>query len=49
MNEELLQDAKRAIYAVFSDTSVPKSITKETLEELLADIEIMLQSLDNEE
>ena len=44
-HEELVQAAKDAINAVFSDTTVPQSTTMESLEELEAEIEVSIQAL----
>lgn len=43
--EQKVEEAKKAITAVFSDASVSKSATREALEDLQADIESMLESL----
>ena len=40
--------AKEAIDDLFGDTSVPRSQTKDELEELFADIEGMLDSLNDD-
>lgn len=42
----LYQEALDAITKLFSDTSVPRAITKSNLEELAGEIEIMLDSID---
>lgn len=44
-NEELYDAAMKAITALFSDTSVPQVTTKENLESLAGEIEIMLDTL----
>lgn len=41
---ELIETAKSAIRAVFADTSVPTSQTKESLEELLGFIDEMIDA-----
>jgi predicted nucleotidyltransferase len=48
-HEDLVKEAKEAIDRVFSDTSVPASQTREDMEELASDIDIMLDSLPKEE
>ena len=44
-HEELLEKARQAIQAVFSDDSVDAETVAESLAELAADIEVMLDSL----
>lgn len=46
-HEELLRAAKDAINALFSDTSVPQSTTRASLEELQDEIESALDSLED--
>jgi len=48
MNEELYDEAKRAIETLFNDESVSKEDTKANLEGLIGEIEIMIDSLDVE-
>lgn len=43
--ELLIEEATRAINAVFGDTSVSKDVTREALENLRADIDSMLDAL----
>ncbi len=43
---ELMKNAKVAISKVFSDVSVDSITTKESLEELIEEIEIMLDTID---
>jgi hypothetical protein len=45
-HETLVEKAKEAINAVFSDQSVSRSTTRESLEDLQSDIEICLDSMD---
>ena len=45
-HSKLVQQAKDAINKVFSDTSVPRSKTEESLEELMEEIEGMVVTLD---
>ena len=47
-HKDLVQLAKDAINNVFSDTSVSRSQTRESLEELRDDIEINLQVLEED-
>jgi hypothetical protein len=42
---DYLEEAKKAISAVFSDTSVSPAETKANLEELQDDIDVMIDSL----
>ena len=44
-HEDLMEKAKEAITAVFSDTSVDQSTTKESLKDLQGEIEILLDTL----
>lgn len=44
-HDELIKEAKEAIRAVFSDTSVSKAETRCTLKDLIEEIEIMIDSL----
>lgn len=44
-NEELYEKAKQAITDLFSDNSVPQATTKENLNALMGEIEIMLNTL----
>ena len=44
-HKEKVEAAIEAIKAVFSDTDVPQSATRESLEELQGEIEIMLDTL----
>ena len=44
-HEDLVEEAKRAINAVFSDDSVSQSETRSSLQDLIGEIEIMLDSL----
>ena len=44
-NDDLMVRAKAAINAVLSDTSVSQGTTRELLEELRAEIDVMLDSL----
>ena len=46
---ELLDVARKAIIALTEDTRVPKSQTKEELEELRDDIESYISAIDEEE
>jgi hypothetical protein len=49
-NDELIEAAKKAITDLFGDTSVSKSTTRENLNELISEIEIMIDTLyDSEE
>jgi hypothetical protein len=47
-HEELLEDAKKAADKVFGDTSVSRSKTKESLNDLVSHIEDMLVTLKND-
>lgn len=44
---ELVQTAKDAIQSVFSDTSVDKSVTRASLEDLYDEIETSIEAMDN--
>ena len=44
-NDELLEKAKEAITELFSDMSVSQSTTRDNLNELLVDIELLLDTL----
>ena len=44
-NDELLEKAKEAISKLFGDMSVSPNTTRENLNELIDDIEIMLDAL----
>ena len=46
MNEELYQAALNAINELFGDTSVSKETTRDSLEALRDEIEILLESLE---
>lgn len=48
-NEELLEKAKEAINELFGDMSVSQKTTRENLEELIGDIEIMIDGLKDDE
>jgi hypothetical protein len=48
-HEELLETAKRAINAVFGDTSVSRGQTRESMKELRDEIDTMLEAMDEEE
>ena len=48
-NEELFEKAKEAITDLFSDMSVPQSTTRENLNALVGEIEILLDTLQEEE
>ena len=48
-HDQILEEAKEALARVFSDTSVPASVTRERLEELLDLIEVDLDALDEDE
>lgn len=45
-HETLLEEAKEAINKVFGDDSVSKSVTRESLRDLISDIKIMLDTLE---
>jgi len=47
MHDELVEKAKKAITEVYSDDSVPQSTTKESLKDLIGEIEIMIDTLDD--
>lgn len=47
-HDELCKEADKAITAVFNDTSVPKEITRESLEELADNINMMLDAMEND-
>jgi hypothetical protein len=47
-HEELLEAAKKAADAVFGDTSVPRSKTKESLNDLASHIQDQLDTLRND-
>lgn len=47
-HNELVKEAKEAIEAVFSDTTVPTSKTRESLEELACEIEGNLEAIANQ-
>lgn len=44
-HDDLVEAAKQAINKVFGDQSVGRETTKESLEELASDIEVMLDTL----
>jgi len=44
-HDERIEAAKEAINKVFGDTSVGRETTKKSLEELLSEIEVMLDTL----
>jgi hypothetical protein len=44
-HEELVEAAKKAITAVFSDQSVGQATTRESLKDLRDEIEVMLDTL----
>ena len=44
-HDKLVEQAREALIAVFSDTSVSKSTTRESLEELSDEIEALLEAL----
>jgi hypothetical protein len=44
-HEEKVEAALEAVRAVFSDTDVPQTTTRESLEELQGEIETMLDTL----
>lgn len=46
-NEELLEEAKKAIDKLFGDMSVLKSETRTNLNDLIEYIEVMLDSLES--
>jgi len=46
-HEELVKQANAEVMAVFSDCSVGRAETKESLEEIISSIEDMLNTLDN--
>ena len=46
MHENLVEEAKDAILNVFSDKSVPQSITRESLKDLIDEIRLLLETLD---
>lgn len=46
-HSKLVQQAKDAINKVFSDTSVPRSQTEESLNELIDEIDGMVATLDD--
>ena len=48
-NEELYQDAIKAINELFSDTSVPVSECRQNLQGLRDEIDILLDALDSNE
>jgi len=48
-HKELLDDAKDAIDKLFSDQSVGRSTTRESLEELKDEIETKLDALDSDD
>jgi len=45
-NDILVDEAMEAIRKLFSDTSVSKNVTKQNLESLVLDIEIVIDSLE---
>lgn len=45
-NESLIEKAKEAITAVFSDQSVSQAKTREALEDIIGDINIMLDTIE---
>ena len=44
-HEALVQAARDAINAVFSDASVPREVTMESMEELAGDIDVAMEAL----
>lgn len=46
MNEQLYEQASKAIEKLFSDTSVSQEQARENLESLIGEIEIMLDSME---
>ena len=44
-HDELVEAAQEAINKVFGDRSVPISVTRDSLEELRGDIDIILETL----
>lgn len=46
-HDELLEEAKEAASKVFGDISVSKSTTRQSLEDLLSHIEIMLDAVES--
>ena len=46
MDDYLLEQAQKAINTIFSDTTVPQTTTRERLESLRDEIDILLESLD---
>ena len=47
-HDDLVEEAKQAINKVFSDSSVSRAKTKESLKDLISDIEIILDTLRDE-
>lgn len=47
-HDELLEDAKKAISAVFGDRSVSPRTTIESLENMASDIDSMVDALEND-
>jgi SHS2 domain-containing protein len=47
-HEELIEQAKKAINDVFGDTSVSRAQVKESLQDLISDIEITLSTLSDD-
>jgi hypothetical protein len=45
-HDDLVEAVKEALNKLFDDTSVPQSTTRESLEEIRGEIDIMLETLD---
>lgn len=48
-HEELVEEAKDAIGKVFGDLGVSRSVTRESLRDLVSEIETMLETLEGDE
>lgn len=49
IHEQLLEKAEKAIDAVFSDQSISREATKDSLESLMEHIQSMIDTLDEDE
>ena len=48
MHEQLKNAVSEALDSLYGDTSVPRSTTKNSLEELREDIDLLLETLDDD-
>lgn len=48
MNDELYEQALKAITELFNDTSVSPAETKKQLEDLMGEIEVMINALESD-